>query len=236
MLPAPALPGTAANDAWRCDGMHHAVAAGCACTARGYSPNVSEFRIADLVAARGGESLDLWAKTINPQFARVLKTIGFDRTWQRAEGAYLYDDKGRRYLDLLGGFGMFNVGRNNPRVRAALREALELDLPGSVQLGASPLPPLLAEELLRRTPDRLGRVLFPSTGTEAIEAALKLGRAATRRERVVALDHGFHGLTLGALSANGNAEFTDRFGPLLPGFERVPFGDLDGLETELKPE
>ena len=108
--------------------------------------------IRELVEARGGESLELWAKTINPQFARVLKTIGFDRTWVRAEGAYLWDAKGDRFLDMLGGFGMFNVGRNNPRVRAALVEALELDLPGSVQLGASPLPPLLAEELLRRTP------------------------------------------------------------------------------------
>ena len=190
----------------------------------------------DLIGARGGESVDLWGKTINPQFARVLKTIGFDRTWVRAEGAYLWDSKGERYLDLLGGFGMFNVGRNNPRVRAALVEALELDLPGSVQLGASPLPPLLAEELLRRTPARLERVLFTSSGTEAVEAAIKLGRAATGRTRVVSADHGFHGLTLGSLSANGNAEFADRFGPLLPGFSRVPFGDLDALEAELRTE
>jgi ornithine--oxo-acid transaminase len=192
--------------------------------------------VRDLVAARGGESLELWAKTINPQFARVLKTIGFDRTWERAEGAYLWDSKGGRYLDMLGGFGMFNVGRNNPRVRAALIEALELDLPGSVQLGASPLPPLLAEELLRRTPKRLQRVLFTNTGTEAVEAALKLGRAATGRGRVVSAEHGFHGLTLGSLSANGNLEFTGRFGPLLPGFARVPFGDLDALEAELRGE
>lgn len=186
--------------------------------------------------ARGSESLDLWARTINPQFARVLRTIGFDRTWTRAEGAYLWDDEGNRFLDLLGGFGMFNVGRNNPRVRAALIEALELDLPGSVQLGASPLPPLLAEELLRRTPPRLERVLFTSTGTEAVEAALKLGRAATRRPRVISASHGFHGLTLGSLSANGNPEFTARFGPLLPGFDRVPFGDLDALEEQLRLE
>src|SRR5438477_453688 len=117
---------------------------------------------------------------------------------------------------------------------AALVEALELDLPGSVQLGASPLPPLLAEELLRRTPARLERVLFTSTGTEAVEAALKLGRAATRRPRVVTVEHGFHGLTLGSLSANGNAEFNDRFGPLLPGFDKVPFGGLDALEEELR--
>jgi ornithine--oxo-acid transaminase len=199
----------------------------------GYSQDVT---ISELVAARGSESLDLWARTINPQFARVLRTIGFDRTWARAQGAYLWDDDGNRYLDFLGGFGMFNVGRNNPRVRAALVEALELDLPGSVQLGASPLPPLLAEELLRRTPARLGRVLFTSTGTEAVEAALKLGRAATKRPRVVSAAHGFHGLTLGSLSANGNPEFSDRFGPLLPGFDKVPFGDLDALEAELRRE
>jgi ornithine--oxo-acid transaminase len=105
-----------------------------------------------------------------------------------------------------------------------------------VQLGASPLPPLLAEELLRRTPPRLARVLFTSTGTEAVEAALKLGRAATGRTRVVSVDHGFHGLTLGSLSANGNPEFADRFGPLLPGFAHVPFGDLTALERELAGE
>ena len=81
---------------------------------------MSSLDIRGLVEARQGESLELWARTINPQFARVLKTIGFDRTWVRAEGAHLWDADGNRFLDLLGGFGMFNVGRNNPRVRAAL--------------------------------------------------------------------------------------------------------------------
>src|SRR5256714_3496260 len=131
---------------------------------------------------------------------------------------------------------MFNVGRNNPRVRAALIEALELETPGWVQLGVSLLPGLLAEELLKRTPDRLARVLFTSSGTEAVEAALKLGRAATGRSRVVSTEHGFHGLTLGALSANGGPRFAERFGPLLPGFSHVPFDDLDALERELRSE
>src|SRR5438046_5320835 len=135
---------------------------------------------------------------------RVLKTIGFDRVWARAEGQYLYDEDGTRYLDIPGGFGMFNIGRNNPRVRAALVEALELETPGSVQLGVSLLPGLLAEELLRRTPGRLERVLFTSSGTEAVEAAIKLGRAATGRARVVATERGFHGLTLRSLSASGD--------------------------------
>jgi ornithine--oxo-acid transaminase len=192
--------------------------------------------IRELLDARAGEEYELYARTINPQFMRVLKTIGFDRIWARAEGQYLYDHDGTRYLDVLGGFGMFNVGRNNPRVRTALIEALELETPGSVQLGVSLLPGLLAEELLKRTPPRLERVLFTSSGTEATEAALKLGRAATGRTRVVSTVQGFHGLTLGALSANGGARFVERFGPLLPGFSHVPFGDLEALERELSSE
>jgi ornithine--oxo-acid transaminase len=197
---------------------------------------MDEASLRDLVEQRGGEAVELWARTINPQFVRVLKTIGFDRRWARGEGAYLYDSEGNRYLDVLGGFGMFNVGRNNRYVKAALMEALSLDLPGAVQLGVSPLPPLLADELLRRAGGRLARCQFTSSGAESVEAAIKLGRAATGRPRVVSAEHGFHGLTLGALSANGNPEFVDRFGPLLPGFAQVPFGDLEALERELARE
>ena len=186
--------------------------------------------------ADAGDEHARWARTINPQFVRVLRTIGFDRTWTRAQGAYLFDEDGKRYLDMLGGFGMYNVGRNNPRVRAALAQTLDLELPGAVQLGVTALPGLLAEQLLERTPPRLERVLFTSSGTEAVEAALKLGRAATKRSRVISTHSAFHGLTLGSLSANGNSAFTDRFGPLLPGFEHVPFGDLESLEAQLRSE
>jgi ornithine--oxo-acid transaminase len=189
-----------------------------------------------LLDGRDDDDLERWARTINPQFVRVLRTIGFDRSWARSEGAYLWDADGNRYLDMLGGFGMYNVGRNNPRVRDALIQALELDTPGMLAMGVTALPGLLAEALLARTPARIDRCLFTNSGTEAVEAALKLGRAATKRSRVISTDHGFHGLTLGSLSAGGAAEFTERFGPLLPGFERVPFGDLDALEAELRRE
>jgi ornithine--oxo-acid transaminase len=192
--------------------------------------------LSELVEERGAEALDLHAETINPQFVRLLRTIGFDRRWARAEGAYLWDADGNRYLDVLGGFGMFNVGRNNPRVREALVEALELERPGSVQLGVDLLPALLAEELLRRAPGSVERVLFTSSGAESVEAALKLGRAATGRPRVLSVEHGFHGLTLGALSATADSAFTSRFAPLLPGFEKVPWNDLDALERELARE
>ena len=197
---------------------------------------MSDFGLGALLDSRRGEDLDLWERTINPQFVRVLRTIGFDRTWARAEGAYLYDADGTRYLDLLGGFGMYGVGRNNPRIRAALVEALELETPGMVALGTTLLPGLLAEQLIELAGGRIGRCLFTSSGTGAVEAALKLGRAATGRTRVLSAEHGFHGLTLGSLSANGNDEFTARFQPLLPGFERVPFGDLEALEEQLRRE
>jgi ornithine--oxo-acid transaminase len=189
--------------------------------------------LTQLVEERGAEALDLHAQTINPQFVRLLTAIGFDRRWARAEGAYLWDADGNRYLDVLGGFGMFNVGRNNPRVREALIEALELERPGSVQLGVDSLPALLAEDLLRRAPGSVERILFTSSGAESVEAAIKLGRAATGRSRVLSAEHGFHGLTLGALSATSASEFTTRFGPLLPGFETVPWDDLGALEEKL---
>ena len=72
------------------------------------------FSLRAYVAERDVDELELYGRTVNPQFARLLRTIGFDRRWERAEGAYLFDDSGDRYLDMLGGFGMFDVGRNSP--------------------------------------------------------------------------------------------------------------------------
>jgi ornithine--oxo-acid transaminase len=190
----------------------------------------------ELLQSRAGEALDLHAKYVNPQMIRVLRTIGFDRNWARTEGAHLYDADGGRYLDWLGGFGMFNVGRNNPRVAEWLREAIELQTPNAPQMGVSPVTPLLAEELVRRAPASIGKALFTNSGTESVEAAIKLGRAATGRARVVCVEHAFHGLTLGSLSVNGEVAFTDRFGPYLPGIARVPHNDLDVLERELARE
>jgi ornithine--oxo-acid transaminase len=197
---------------------------------------VSGFSVRELIEQNERRELELHERAINPQFVRMLRTIGFDRHWARGAGAHLIDADGNRFLDMLGGFGLYNVGRSNPRVREALVEGLELQLPGRVALGVTHPAGLLAEELLRRAPRSLARVLFTSSGTESNEAAIKLGRAATGRSRVVSVVNGFHGLTLGALSANGADAFTARFQPLLPGFSRVPFNDLDALEAELRGE
>src|SRR5918912_988517 len=102
--------------------------------------------LAELLAAQSGRALADFASYVNPQLVRVLRTIGFDRNWASSEGAYLFDDEGNRYLDWLGGFGLFNVGRNNRRVRDWLGEAMDGGTPSGPQMGVSPLTPLLAEE------------------------------------------------------------------------------------------
>ena len=136
--------------------------------------------IRGVLADHEGQDYDLYAQTINPQFVKMLRTIGYDRLWSRAEGAYIFDSDGRRFLDMNGGFGMFNAGRNNPRIRQALQDVLDLDTPGSVQLGVSLLPGLLGRELLERMPERIEYCLFTNSGTEAVEAALKLGPGRRR--------------------------------------------------------
>jgi ornithine--oxo-acid transaminase len=190
------------------------------------------FDLTKELAERAGESFSLHEKYLNPQMVRVLKTIGFDRHYTRAEGPYLYDKAGRRYLDLLSGFGVFALGRNHPTVKRALRDVLDADLPDLVQMDVSLLAGLLAERLLSHMPGQ-EKVFFCNSGTEAVEAAIKMARAATKRAKLVFCDHAFHGLTMGSLSLNGDAIFRDGFGPLLADTVRVPFNDLPALEAAL---
>jgi acetylornithine/succinyldiaminopimelate/putrescine aminotransferase len=190
------------------------------------------FDLAGLLAARRGEGYDLTSQYLNPQLPRMLHAIGFDRVYERAEGAYLYDTDGHRYADFLAGFGVFSVGRNHPVVRQALRDLLDAEPADLVQFDTPLLPGLLAEKLLAKAPG-LDRVYFCNSGTEAVEAALKFARYATGRQRIVYCDHAFHGLTTGSLSVNGSAEFRRGFDPLLPD-SVIPFGDLDALEAELR--
>jgi ornithine--oxo-acid transaminase len=191
------------------------------------------FDILKELGERAGESFSLHEKYLNPQMVRVLKTIGFDRHYTRAEGAYLFDKNGVRYLDLLSGFGVFALGRNHPTVKRAIADVLAADLPNLVQMDVSLLAGLLAERLLSHLPGQ-EKVFFCNSGTEAVEAAIKLARAATRRAKLVFCDHAFHGLTMGALSLNGDDAFRDGFGPLLADAVRVPFGDLAALQAALR--
>ena len=193
--------------------------------------NAGSFDLAGLLERRGGERYELHARHLNHQLPRMLHAIGFDKVYARAQGAYLYDDEGRDYLDMLAGFGVFALGRHHPVVRQAIHDVLDAELADLTQFDAPPLAGLLGEALLARAP-HLDRVYFGNSGTEAVESALKFARFATGRPRIVYCDHAFHGLTAGSLSVNGATEFRKGFGPLLPD-TRIPYGDLDALEREL---
>jgi ornithine--oxo-acid transaminase len=189
--------------------------------------------IGEILARRAGEEMALNDRHLNPQLGRIVRTLGYDHRWVAGEGAYLIDDRGERYLDLLSGYGVFAVGRNHPEVIAAIEEVMRARTANLPQLGVTLLSGVLAEELLGRAPGSVDAMVPANSGTEAIEAAIKLARATTGRPRILYADHGFHGLSLGALSLNGNEEFRAGFGPLLPGCEPVPFGDLAALDRGL---
>jgi ornithine--oxo-acid transaminase len=191
-------------------------------------------QIAAIIAQRSGEELGLNDRYLNPQVGRILRTLAFDKVWAGGEGAHLIDADGERYLDLFGGYGVFAVGRNRPEVIEAIEEVLAARTGNLPQLGVTLLSGVLAEQLIARSPASVAAMVPANSGTEAVEAAIKIARAATNRPRILHAAHAFHGLTLGSLSANGNDEFRAGFGPLLADFGEVAFGDTDALETELE--
>jgi ornithine--oxo-acid transaminase len=189
--------------------------------------------VADAMA-RAEETLDLAARHLDSSLVDVLGILGFDKEYTSARGSYLYDAAGRPYLDFHTGEGFASLGHNHPDVRAVLQATLAADLVDGVQIHYSPLAGMLAEALSQRLPQGLDAVFFASTGAEAVDSAMKFARAATGRPRLISCESSFHGVTLGPLSLVGDDFFKDGFGPLLPGCERVPFGDLARLEAELR--
>jgi len=189
--------------------------------------------IKQIVTERLGENYDLHERYINSTLVSVQRTIGFDKIYANAHGAYLYDLDGQEYLDFLSGYSVFNIGRNHPAVKQAIREVLDLDLPNMVQMDCSLLSGVLAEALVKRMPAHLNAVFFCNSGAEAMEGAIKFARAATGRAGLVSLEGAFHGLSMGALSIMGNPHFQDGFGPYLEDCHRVRIGDLKGVESLL---
>lgn len=180
-----------------------------------------------------GQELDLMDQYVNPSLAKVLRILGYDIRYTHGRGAYLYDDRGQRYIDCLGGYAAHNCGRNHPVVRQALKQAMDMDLPNLVKMGIARLSGLLAKQLVELAPGDLDMVFFTNSGAEGVETALKYARAATGRSRIIYCEGAFHGLTLGALSVNGCPEFRNGFGSLIEPCTAVPFDDLAALEREL---
>jgi len=182
------------------------------------------------LAARAGA---LHGRYINPVFMAVGAKAGFAKTFVRGQRNSVWDAEGKEYLDFVAGFGSLNLGHNHPRVVEAVREALSHEAPGYAQSAVNPYAAALAEMLVALSPPGLEMVFFANSGTEAIEAALKLARASTGRAGLLSCERSYHGKSFGSLSVTGNANYQKPFGPLVPECSTVRYGDLEALERAL---
>ncbi|MDD2421409.1 MAG: aminotransferase class III-fold pyridoxal phosphate-dependent enzyme, partial [Heliobacteriaceae bacterium] len=175
---------------------------------------------------------------INPHLGRLLNRLKLDKRFVRGEGCYLFDAAGERYLDFVAAYGALPFGFNPPAIWAALQAVEKNREPSFVQPSALEAAGCLAGRLVQLAPRDLSYVTFTNSGAEAVEAAIKLCRAATGRLGILTAENSFHGKTLGALSATGRSSYQIPFGAPVPGFERLPYGDLSALENTLanRPE
>lgn len=177
------------------------------------------------------ETVRLYQQYLNPVLLQLITYVKTDKRFVKAQGPWVTDDEGQRYLDFFSGFGALNLGHEPPEILEALK-CVE-GRPNLLQNAINPFAAKLAEYLAVVTPGDLSRSFFCSSGTEAVEAALKLARKATGREVLLSTDGAFHGKTYGALSVSGKEKYRKPFAPLLPGTERVPYNDLSALEARV---
>ena len=171
--------------------------------------------------------LDYFAGYVSPQKVSMYRMWGVDFIPGRREGVRVWDYEGKRsWIDCRSAGGVFNLGHRPPRIIAALKKALdEIDV--ADHMLASGYRGLLAKRLAELTPCDLQYTTFGSSGGEAIDFALKLARGYSGKPGVLSAQKGYHGHTGLALAATD--QFSTKFGPLAPGFRRVPFGDVEAL-------
>ncbi|HEY8757535.1 MAG TPA: aspartate aminotransferase family protein [Candidatus Limnocylindria bacterium] len=150
----------------------------------------------------------------------------------RGDGAVVWDEAGRQFIDCVGGQGSGNLGHANAAVADALA-AQARTLSFCTELFYNDRRAELYDRLARILPSSLDRIFLCNSGTEAVEGALKFARLATKRTKVVATMRGFHGKTMGALSATWGPEYRELFGPLLEGFSHIPFNKVEALDAAL---
>ncbi|PAQ14623.1 putrescine aminotransferase [Bacillaceae bacterium SAOS 7] len=176
------------------------------------------------------ETVDGFREHVNPGFLAYRKTVTEGGQFAAVEwsdgGSCFTDINGKTYIDCLGGFGIYNVGHRNPKVVKAVTDQLKRQALHSQDL-LDPLRAMLAKILADITPGDLKYAFFTNSGTESVEAALKITKMSTDRTTFIATTKAFHGKSLGSLSGTAKGEFRKPFLPMIPGFRHVPFGDID---------
>lgn len=183
--------------------------------------------------SRKEEALKRYERFVNPTLARVLELAGVAEVEDRAEGVYVWDAEGKRYLDFVGGFGVFNFGHRHPAIVEALREQLER-MPLSSKIFLNERMAELAEELAKVVGPPLQYTFFGNSGTEGVECALKLARGQSpTRKKIISFHNAFHGKTQGSLSTTGKEQYRRRFEPLLSDIVFAPYGDFEAVAREV---
>lgn len=169
---------------------------------------------------------------INSALADLMKYGGLVNVEAKAEGVYVWDREGNKYIDCLGGYGVFALGHRHPKVIEAVKTWLD-KIPLSSKLFLNYPESLLGEKLAKILPGDIQYSFFGNSGSEAVEGALKLARLYTGKKKIIYTEGSYHGVTMGALSATGRDVYKQPFEPLVPGFVKVPFGDITALEAVL---
>ncbi|ABW19951.1 aspartate aminotransferase family protein [Alkaliphilus oremlandii] len=178
------------------------------------------------------EAEENYRRYMNPQFAMILKTLGFNKNFVKAKDMIVWDKEGNEYLDFLGGYGSLNVGHNNEFIIDSLNKINHM--PNILQLAMNPLTSVLAKNLATITPGDLKYTFFCNSGAEAVEGALKIAKIATKKSRVIYCKGAFHGKSMGALSVTGRDKYKQYFEPMVPLATEVPYGDLSALKLILE--
>jgi acetylornithine/N-succinyldiaminopimelate aminotransferase len=150
---------------------------------------------------------------------------------ERAEGIYLIDSSGKKYIDLIAGISVSNVGHAHPEIIKAVHEQMQKHAHLMVYGEYVQYPQTkLAEELVKLLPEKLSSVYFTNSGAEATEGAMKLSKRATARTEIISFRNAYHGSTQGALSIMGSEDFKNSFRPLIPGNRILEFNNYQDLE------
>jgi len=178
------------------------------------------------------QTLDRYRNHINPGLANLLYFGGLGHVESKAEACYIWDETGTRYLDFLGGYGVFTFGHRHPEIIAAVKDQLDR-IPLSCKVMLNDRQAELAEKLATIAPGDLEFTFFCNSGAEAVEGALKFARIATGRTKIVATENAYHGKTLGALSASGREKYKEPFRPLLADIVHIPFGNAEAASQAI---
>jgi ornithine--oxo-acid transaminase len=186
-----------------------------------------------IASASAPATRESYTSHVNPQWVRLLNLLQMNVAYERCDGTELHTADGRRILDFLSGYCVHNAGHNHPDIIAAIKDELDRRGPAMLQSHVPELAGELAAQLCERAGGRLTKAFFCSSGSEGVETAIKFSRGCTGRSGLLYAEGAFHGLTCGALSLMGDPFWRERFGPLLPDTEAVPFGSIDALEKKL---